>query len=290
MNSIHDIKKKIGTIEVVIKTTKAMKLVATATLKKTMSKFNKQKQYFAHFYELFSAVQKELPSSALNQKANKNPNTLWIIFGSSLGLCGGFNLNNVKLLKNEIKQGDLICVFGRKIKSILKNKGIENKIIWEFESDEKTLDQAFFSAFAKELFDLYLEQIHFGKIKIIYTKFVNSLVLQPEKFNLYPIDKSEFENKVLSETTSKSLSKYEFNPTPAILFEKLIYLYIETIALGAFLETKTSENAARKNAMETANKNGDELIESYKIEFNKKRQAKITQEITELVASVDIGE
>ena len=116
----------------------------------------------------------------------------------------------------------------------------------------------------------------YQEVHLIYTSYKNSLVFHPVDYQVLPlkmkIDKKESYPPIME-------------PNQEALIDVLIPLYLKNSVYAKFLESEVCEQASRSNAMENATKNAEELLESLQIEFNKARQAAITQEITEIVGA-----
>lgn len=284
MSSLNEIKKKIKVVESTSKITNAMKLIATSKLKKQKDIFASTNQYYLSMYKIFGELIKDIDESEFKVKSDLDI-TLWILFTSSMGLCGSYNINIIKLLKENIKDNDLIIVFGRKGSNLLKSKNINNTILMNLELDDKEINFDVFDLLSFELIKLYKEK-KFSTAKIIYTKYVNSLIFEPTIYNLIPFDKEHFQG--LSKPVSGGY--YVAEPNATKLFKFIFEKYICSILLGTITESKISENASRRNAMEGATKNANELISNYKLNYNRVRQSDITQEITEIISGSKVGE
>ena len=278
MASLNEIRKKIKIIESTSKITKAMKLIATSKLKKQKDLFLNTSEYYQTIYKVFGSVIKEIN---VNDYLN-NPNndiTVWIVFCSSMGLCGGYNINIIKKLIANIKPEDKIVSFGKKGVNILKSKNLFKQVYANINLDEKEINSDLFGLIAKQLLDdYYLNK--FKNIKIIYMKFINSLSFEPSIIDVLPFDKTNFSE--MDEPTNGSY--YVIEPNEQKMFKFLLKKYIQAILQGSIIESQISENASRRNAMEGATKNANDLIANYKLSFNRIRQANITQEINEIVS------
>lgn len=281
MASLNEIRKKIKTVESTSKITNAMKLVASAKLKKQKELFLNESAYYEKFYDIFSYIKANTSSNFLNFKKSDNGKTLWLSFFSSMGLCGSFNLNIAKELKKFIHHDDDIWMIGKKGKVLLKSKDIDNTISLDLELDDKDINFDLCHIIAENLLDTYKVDTEIKSIKIIYTKFVNSLTFVPSVFSLLPFDDTISESRLQK---SKTGTDYQIEPNADDLFESILTDYLATCIYGAIIESKVCENASRRNAMDSATKNANELIKNYKLEFNRKRQSDITQEITEIVS------
>lgn len=128
---------------------------------------------------------------------------------------------------------------------------------------------------------LCIEKQEIGKIKIIYTEFVNNLTFTPKVVTLLPVDTAEFEN---IEVTSKYTI---FEPAPNDVLNHLIPMYLQSVIYGYLVESVTSENASRRTSMENATDNAEELIQDLLLKYNQARQTAITNEISEIVAGAN---
>lgn len=283
MASLNEIKKRIKVIESTSKITNAMKLVATSKLKKQKDSFAKTNDFYKSFYKIFSIAYHDSQLKLILNKNTSN-NTLWIVFTSSMGLCGGYNLNIVKELKNNIKENDVIILFGRKGSSIIKNKQINNEIILQVDIDDKNLNFDICDLLCQKVVEDYYAD-KYQNIKIIYMKFINSITFEPTIFSLLPLD-DKLKDK-LEKPVGGGYFKVE--PSPESLLKKMLPKYLATCVYGALVEGKISENASRRNAMDGATKNANDLMVNYKLEFNRIRQSDITQEITEIISGSRSG-
>ena len=119
-------------------------------------------------------------------------------------------------------------------------------------------------------------QYEITEINIVYTRYINTLTYRPTTLKLLPF---EIDEDVKTEEILLEPSRDE-------VLNRLIPMYVSSQIYVAFLEAKTSENAARRNAMNAANKNAEKLISELRLNYNKARQAAITQEMNEIVASI----
>jgi F-type H+-transporting ATPase subunit gamma len=117
-----------------------------------------------------------------------------------------------------------------------------------------------------------------GQVQVVYTKFINSLIFQPTTMTLLPLSLTTFTNE-------KKITKQPplIEPDPLSVFEKLVPFYLKNTLYASLIESQVSEQSSRRNAMEKASDNADELVEQLQLEFNKQRQANITQEIAEII-------
>ncbi|WP_342268832.1 ATP synthase F1 subunit gamma [Spiroplasma endosymbiont of Aspidapion aeneum] len=278
MANLSNLKSDIQDVKEILKITGAMELVATAKLKKIGKKTVNISKYVEKVYEVFIEIISNADRSPYLGSAERHiDKTLWVIVGSNLGMCGSYNSGTHKKLSQNIKENDLIYAIGSKVVSYCNSNKYK---IWD---SYLNLDVDFTSDMSKPIANKLLEGYlnnDFQSIKIIYQHFINNMTTEPKITNVFPIAKSKKESQ-------GGNMIYEFEPSADEILNSTVSLYLNTLIYGAFIEGQLSEFSSRRNAMESANKNGDEINEKLSLEYNRKRQEKITQEITEIVAGTN---
>ena len=279
---MQEIKRRIRSVESTKKITKAMELVATSKLRKTRNQLEQSKPYY-------SEVAKTVAELLANCKGNNDSAYLkenkdvtkeaYIVIASSLGLCGGYNANVFKEIKDVIKADDYVYSIGSKASSYLKknHQGITDT---KFEDLNTTFNFKDVTRLVTELTNMYCNQ-EISKIKIVYTEFINNLTFKPRIVTLLPIDADSFEDIELSKKETL------FEPGPEEVLNSLIPMYLQAVIYGYIIESVTSENASRRTSMENATDNADELTEQLLLKYNQARQTAITNEISEIVAGAN---
>ncbi|MGL5591914.1 MAG: F0F1 ATP synthase subunit gamma, partial [Metamycoplasmataceae bacterium] len=128
---------------------------------------------------------------------------------------------------------------------------------------------------------LFTNRIH--SIHLIDTKYINSLTYEAEDRKIYPFSRR---NKELLSKQNQINNLIEFEPDPKTVIKKALPLYLGAIIYSSMASSKVSEVSSRRIAMENASNNATDIIDYLEKEYNKERQARITQEITEIVAGV----
>ena len=269
------IKKRIKSVGSSYKITSAMKLVSTVKLKKWKNKMLANKDYALRIDEIAKTVFANIEESNnpffTKKNADKN---LYIVLSSSLGLCGAYNSNIFRLADAKIKETDDAIILGNKAISHYQN-GEFNKIE-DFKEYTNVSDTGMINSIVEYIKQEYLKGTY-AEIHLIYTSYKNSLVFHPVDYQVLPL-KMEVEKQ-------KSGYPPIMEPNQESLVNVLVPLYLKNSIYAKFLESEVCEQAARSNAMENATKNAEELLNTLQIEFNKARQAAITQEITEIVGA-----
>lgn len=200
-------------------------------------------------------------------------------------MCGSYNSNVIKFLCEKINDDDLVLLVGRKGHQMLKNKLPHFNLYLNIDHEEKNFTFLLFLEISNHILEDYKND-KFKHIKIIFTHFVNSISSENKIFNVIPID-DNISNRLFNPIDG---SYFIAEPSKKELLDKMLSLYFAIAIYGSYIESKVSENSTRRNAMDSATKNADDLVNSYKIKFNSLRQAKITQEINEIVSGSKAGE
>ncbi len=268
------LRSRIKSTEATMKITSAMELMANAKLQKIRSDMERNREYS----EVLIETLQELISSNKNidneyLKSNSSSKSLYIIFSSDLGLCGGYNSNMLKYALSLLKEEDLIIAIGSKARSYFLARGF--KVINDYISSD-TLSYEEVTELINKALELYLKN-EVGSLNIVYTRFVNILSYEPENEGVLPVDAEKYLSDSVGQETI-------FEPSAEEICSTLIPLALSSRLYSLWLETKTSEQASRRVSMEHATDNGEDLKEKLKLQYNRARQAAITQEITEIVA------
>ncbi|WP_215772392.1 ATP synthase F1 subunit gamma [Mesomycoplasma hyorhinis] len=280
MVALSKLKSRFLQIKNTEKITKAMELISNAKIPKLRREFVQVSQYFTNLNEIFLSIIKKTTSINVFDLDTTKPR-VFIVITSDLGLCGAYNVNVVKKLKSLIKEEDRIIVIGKKGISYLSK--FKNQIDLEFDVvDRADCLEIIFKV--KEQIEKYLENKQISGIEIIYTQFINTLTFNAINFTLLPIDKNIEQQKLEFKQNSKL--EIEFEPSPESVLKNLIPIYFGAALNNFLFESKISEIASRRIAMENASDNANEIIDKLSIELNRTRQASITQEITEIVGSI----
>ena len=208
------------------------------------------------------------------KKYKNTSSKLYIVVTSSLGLCGGYNYNVFKFLNNKIKPEDKVIILGTK--GLIKYSHTDLNL----DEDYVSLLDKFDSYASRNLIDKIINEYKTGKykeVRLIATEYKNSLTFIPNDIKILP-----FENK-----NNKINDNIIFDPNKEEVLSLLIPKYLDVLMYGKLTEAIVCEHASRRNAMDTATDNGEELSQKLMLEYNKARQQAITQEITEISSAAN---
>ncbi|MCI5878906.1 MAG: ATP synthase F1 subunit gamma [Lachnospiraceae bacterium] len=287
MTSMRDIKRRKGSIESTKQITKAMKLVSTVKLQKTKERAEEANPYFSCMYQTVKAMlarsaQIDHPyltgRAGLGTKGStdtgKNKTGI-VLITANRGLAGGYNANLVRIVTGDAGKKDevLLYTIGTKGRDALEHLG------YPVRHDASEMFDAPAYADAAEFCKHVLGDFTSGEIAgidLVYTHFKNTVVQEPLRMRLLPVDCGQAE--------AEDVTPMNYEPDEEEVIEKIIPLYLSSLIYGALMDAAASENAARMQAMEAATGNAEEMIEDLTLQFNRARQSSITQELTEIIA------
>ena len=275
--STKEIKNRIRSMESTKQITKAMEMVAASKLRRTQAQVLNSRPYFESLYATINDIvdsTRDFSSPYLIARPVKK--ILYIVIAGDRGLAGGYNSNVLKLVQAEIEGKDAtVLPIGKKSVDYFRSHKVPTFTETYAEAAGIGIGDCF--SIAKQLSKAYLAG-EFDEIRVAYTNFVSVLSQIPASLQLLPLIRQETgrEGSVSSDII------YEPNSTE--VFDAIIPEYLGGILYGALCESRASEQAARRAAMDSATQNADEMIADLSLKFNRARQAAITQEITEIVA------
>jgi F-type H+-transporting ATPase subunit gamma len=275
--STKEIKNRIRSMESTKQITKAMEMVAASKLRRAQAQVLNSRPYFESLYATINDIvdsTRDFSSPYLIARPVKK--ILYIVIAGDRGLAGGYNSNVLKLVQAEIEGKDAtVLPIGKKSVDYFRSHKVPTFTETYAEAAGIGIGDCF--SIAKQLSKAYLAG-EFDEIRVAYTNFVSVLSQIPASLQLLPLVRQETgrEGSVSSDII------YEPNSTE--VFDAIIPEYLGGILYGALCESRASEQAARRAAMDSATQNADEMIADLSLKFNRARQAAITQEITEIVA------
>lgn len=270
------IKSRIKSINSTKKITGAMELISNVKLTKNRSLMLKNRAYAGALEDMVANMLSGEMISENDYLTTKDAKEkLYFVFTSDMGLCGGYNINIEKLIKETVSKDDYIIFIGNKSYASIKKLGYN--IINEMTSSD-TADYMLIKEYADKALEMYrLNKIN--SINVIYTCFVNNINFKATAFSVLP-GESKSEEK-------REYKQIEFEPSADEILKDLIPMMVENQIYSKYLESKTSEHGNRRFAMENATDNANELTDNLLLAYNQARQAAITQEITEIVSGAD---
>jgi len=279
MANLKELRVRITSIGSTMKITSAMKMVSAAKLKKAQDAIVQMRPYASKLTEILQKASSTLDSSENAYGVVRDTNrTRMVVITSNRGLCGAFNSSVVKKAKALMADSNddfSIVAIGKKAGDAFKDDArlVErNPELWDNIGFEAA------SEYAQKLMDGYLAG-EYDKVVLVYNAFRNAAVQEPTAEQMLPIS-VEVDGPV--DTT-----EYLYEPTKSEILEDLIPTSLKTQFFASLLDANASEHGARMTAMHKATDNAKALQGDLKLEYNKARQAAITNEILEIVGGAD---
>ena len=282
MASMRDIKRRKESVASTGQITKAMKLVSTVKLQKAKARAESNKPYFTMLYDTICSILARtgtIDHRYLRESDSKRKAVIAIT--SNRGLAGGYNNNIVKEITAAFAPEDTdIYALGKKGLEGLSRKGYH--IIEDYSEVMNEPLYADAIHIGKNVLASY-ENGEVGEIYLAYTGFKNTVVHEPKLIKLLPISVEE----IMKDVESDTLTLMNFEPEADEALDMIIPKYMNNIIYGAFVEAIASENGARMQAMDSATKNAEDMIDDLSLKYNRARQSSITQELTEIIAGAE---
>ena len=288
MPNLKDLKIRIESVKSTRKITKAMQMVAAAKLRKAQETAESSRHYSEKLVEVLSNLSstmegKEISSKLLKGTGSSKKN-LRIVATAERGLCGGFNSSIVKMAKIEfetmIDKGEefQIITVGKKGKEQLERE--YGKWFLKHFDLADTSSSAY--EIAGSISDFAITEFNksgFDTVKVYFNKFQSVISQIPSAQMLIPA-------AVNGNSNEKSVS-YEYEPDEDEILDELLPKAITNYIYTALLENAASEQGARMSAMDNATRNAGEMIEKLTIQYNRSRQAAITNELIEIISGAE---
>jgi len=278
MTSLLLLKRRIQTAQNVSKTTRAMQMIAASKLKKAQNAAFSLRTYAQKLISLSQNLTTKIPKENLHPYMTQRldtKKTLIIVLSPDKGLCGGLITNLIRefLRINVPKENYLYITVGKKAEhQIINLTKSEVLASFQFGSTNPTFDMVFPIL---RIIDEYFIKKLVNSVKILYSEFNNVFTQKPKIATLLPI--------TISETLNPNNNlPYLFEPDLNTLMPSLLTRYLQMSLYQYLLESFASEQGARMIAMQNATTNAKEVISEIRLEYNKSRQEKITNEILDI--------
>lgn len=272
------IQARINSVSSTKKITKAMQLIASSKLTRQKQIMEENRSYAQGLQELFTMVLKSAESNSIYLNGTQDKPALIFVITSDMGLCGGYNANIYRTIMDQIDSKDHIVMIGSRGASWIQKREYTLKDEFIDLNEDNAYDTL--SKSMQDALDLF-EHKEISKIQILYTHYKNTLTFVPVLDTVLPVSKPSQEGE------HGLHADMIFEPDKESMLEMMIPMVTKSILYSRFLESKTSEQASRRMAMESATDNAEELQSELELVFNRVRQGAITQEITEIVGGAN---
>ena len=276
MAGSRDIKNRMKSVQSTHQITKAMEIVSTTKFKKFSGIVEKSKAYSIALKQVLKNISAGVKNEThpLFSGRNEVNNICVILMTSDRGLCGSFNNNTLKNLESLVKNNP-----GKKVSVITIGKKayeFSAKRNYPIQSSYTQLTPEIMFDAAKEMSEdivKYYYENTFDEVYMIYNEYYSPVRYELVTEKIIPIVRVESTENI----------NYIFEPDGETVLSSLLPKYLSSSVYTALLHNTASEHSARKNAMKSATENAEEMIKALNLQYNRERQAAITQEISEIV-------
>ena len=285
MASAKEIQDRMRSIKDTLKITNAMYMISSSKLKKSKKMLADTEPYFYTLQSEMSRILRHLPDmNSIYFKTNaeipeRKRKAGYIVITADKGLAGSYNHNILKLAEEELEKRDdyKLFVLGELGRHYFEQKGINIDKQFHFVVQDPSLSRA--RRIAEDLLKLYHEN-QLDELYIIYTTMVNAMQEEAQVAQLLPLKKTDFKIPVPIDIP---LERLALKPSEEVM-DHIVPNYVVGFVYGALVEAFSCEQNARMMAMEGATNSAKQMLKELDIEYNRARQAAITQEITEVIA------
>ena len=289
MPSLKDLKNRIQSVKNTRKITKAMQMVAAAKLRRAQETAEASRPYTERFNSVLGALASSVGASENAPKllsGTRGDHThLLVVLTAERGLCGGFNSNISRLAKQHanslLAAGKTVKILtvGKKGRDSLRRDVGEHFIAHVDLSEVKRIGYSDAQSIAKDVLSRF-DSSEFDVATLFYAQFENVVSQIPTAQQIIP---ASYENSDADEASTF----YEYEPDESSILANLLPRGVATQIFSALLENGASEQGARMSAMDNATRNAGEMIDKLTIEYNRSRQAVITNELIEIISGAE---
>lgn len=285
-----------------MKITKAMYMMSSMKLRKAKQKLENTEPYFFALRDQIKDILYHYPDMQHLYFDNRNKDLRetvkrkgFVVITGDKGMAGAYNHNVLKEAQALIDQAEdyKLFVVGELGRQYFMSQGYQVAEDFAYSANNPTIHRA--RLMTEYIIDLY-DREELDEVYIIYTRMVNSMSEEAEVYQLLPLQTHEYLEKEMLEQIRNQEGQYDLSeakkyhddwyliyPSPEAVLEKLVYNYTTGFLYGALVEAFASEENARMLAMQSATDNAEAMLHDLSIEYNRVRQAAITQEITEVI-------
>lgn len=286
MANAREIQGRIRSIKDTMKITNAMYMVSSSKLQKARRDLKNTEPFFYLVQDSLAKILDASPEAGnaffdtRDHRKGANRTVGYLVITADKGLAGAYNHNIIKLTEDIAKneETDMLFVVGQLGRHYFEKKNIPIDISFNYTAQNPTMNRA--RHIAEKMAELFLDK-KIDDLYVIYTRMVNSMTVEATAKKILPLteDKIQKQKNGLVEHYQNA----EFMPDAKTAFNKIVPDYITGFIYGALVESFCSEHNARMMAMQTATDSAKDMIRELSIQYNRARQAAITQEITEVV-------
>lgn len=286
MANMKEIHTRMKSINDIMKITNAMYLISSSKIKKARKSLIATEPYFEKLQSTIYDILLHTPHTRhvfferREEIKGEDRKKGYIVITADKGLAGSYNHNVIKLVESQIEKGKnhQLFVIGEVGRQYFIRKNTKIHEGFYYVTQNPTMHRA--REIAETIIDLF-EKRELDEVYIIFTKMITPMKSEPQMIRLMPLERRKFERR------KEGYQHASFEPSPERVMDYLVPNYVKGIIFGALVESFSSEQNARMMAMDSATSSAKEILKDLDLQYNRARQAAITQEITEIVSGAN---
>lgn len=267
-----------------MKITNAMYMISSAKMKRARTALLNTEPYFYSMQDTLTKILDDSPEvghkyfDKREEIPEKDRKRGFIVVTADKGLAGAYNHNVIKIAEKESlsSENNMLFVVGQVGRNYFTKRHIPVDIDFKYTAQNPNMNRA--RIISEKMVELFNEK-KLDEVYIIYTKMINSMTAAAEMHRLLPL-----KHEPLTELNNGQYYDHiSFFPSPQAVFDSIVPNYVAGFVYGALIESYCSEHNTRMMAMQSATESAQEMMHDLQMEYNRARQAAITQEITEVI-------
>ena len=289
MSSTKEIKDRISSVSDTLKITNAMYLISSSKLKKAKKSLADTEPFFYSLQRTVTRMLRHVPDMqspffAEVDERDEDKKVGLLVVTADKGLAGAYNHNVLKIMDKQLekyKDAKVYCM-GQIGKHYLESKGVEIDTQFNYVVQDPNLSRA--RRITETLVQDFIDH-KVDEVVMIYTRMENAMTETAQVRQLLPLARESFVKETAQNLPADvPMETIKFVPSPEAVMRRIAPEYVTGFVYGALVESFCCEQNARMTAMQSATDAGEKMLKSLNTEYNRARQAAITQEITEIVA------
>ena len=288
MANTREIQSRMKSIQDTMKITNAMYMISSTKLRKAKKNLEETEPYFYTLQTMVSRIVRHLPeidNKYFDERKDKpagEKTTGLIVVTADKGLAGAYNHNITKLTDEFMEKTPgyhKLYVLGMVGRQYYEKKSADVDGSFRYTVQKPTMHRA--RLISEEIVRAFLDR-ELDEVHIIYTQMQNAAVMEPVDMQLLPLKKASFSPAQIP--VGAPQEEIEMFPSADVVLDTMIPNYLTGVIYGCLVEAYASENNARMTAMQSSTDSAKKMLQDLSIQFNRARQAAITQEITEVIS------
>ena len=284
MANAREILGRQKSIRDIMKITNAMYMISSSKMKRARTALANTEPYFYSMQDTLTKILDDSPEvghkyfDKREEIPEKDRKRGFIVVTADKGLAGAYNHNVIKIAEKEslASENNMLFVVGQVGRNDFMKRRIPVDIDFKYTAQNPNMNRA--RIISEKMVELFNDK-KLDEVYIIYTKMINSMTANVEMHRLLPL-----KHEPLTELNNgKYYDHISFFPSPQAVFDSIVPNYVAGFVYGALIESYCSEHNTRMMAMQSATESAQEMMHNLQMEYNRARQAAITQEITEVI-------